>query len=247
LGGSQARGFDHFMSSPDPVADQYSSFPYPEPGDDIPTWLTTFNYDKYEPAKFSVKFWPEGRPKTNLNILVAGCGSMQAAVVAFNNPECRVTGIDFSNASIAHQERLRERHKLSNLLVRAMDLREVSSLQQQFDLIICTGVLHHLSNPAEGLKALSSVIEPSHGVMVLMLYGKLGRIGIYPLQDAFHRMRIPQTAEGVVLVKSIISRLQPRHPGRWYFERSSEMRYPSAIIDTFLHLQDVAYNVHELG
>ena len=180
------------MSSPNPVADQYSSFPYPEPGDDIPTWLTNFNYDGYEPAKFSVKFWPEGRPKTDLNILVAGCGSMQAAVVAFNNPESRVTGIDFSDASIAHEERLRERHKLSNLLVRAMDLLDVSSLEQQFDLIICTGVLHHLPNPTEGLKALSSVIEPSHGVMVLMLYAKLGRIGIYPLQDAFRPCAFPR-------------------------------------------------------
>jgi len=157
-----------------------------------------------------------------------------------------VTGIDFSDASIAHEERLRERHKLTNLTVRPMDLLEVSSLQQQFDFIICTGVLHHLPNPAEGLKALSSVIEPSHGVMVLMLYGKLGRIGIYPLQDAFRRMCIPQTAEGVALVRSIINRLQPRHPGRWYFERSSEMRSPATIVDTFLHRQDVAYTVQEL-
>jgi SAM-dependent methyltransferase len=193
-----------------------------------------------------VKFWPEGRPKSDLSILVAGCGSMQAAVVAFNNPECRVTGIDFSDASIAHEERLRERHKLTNLMVRAMDLLEVSSLQRQFDLIICTGVLHHLPNPAEGLTALSRVIEPSHGVMVLMLYGKLGRIGIYPLQDAFRRMRIPQTSEGVATVRSIINRLQPRHPGRWYFEHSLEMRSPAAIVDTFLHRQDVAYNVQEL-
>jgi trans-aconitate methyltransferase len=240
------RWVGHFMSSPNPVADQYSSFPYPEPGDDIPTWLTSFNYEAYEPAKFSVKFWPEGRPKTDLNILVAGCGSMQAAVIAFNNPECRVTGIDFSDASIAHEEQLRERHKLTNLTVRAMDLLGVSDLQQQFDLIICTGVLHHLPNPAEGLKALSCVIEPSHGVMLLMLYAKLGRIGIYPLQDAFRRMCIPQTVEGVAMVRSVINRLQPRHPGRWYFERSSEMRSPAAIVDTFLHRQDMAYNVQEL-
>jgi trans-aconitate methyltransferase len=171
---------------------------------------------------------------------------MQAAVIAFNNPECRVTGIDFSDASIAHEERMRERHKLTNLLVRAMDLLDVSSFQHQFDLIICTGVLHHLPNPAQGLKALSSVIEPSHGVMVLMLYAKLGRIGIYPLQDAFRRMRVPQTAEGVATVRSIINSLHARHPGRWYFERSSEMRYPAAIVDTFLHRQDIAYSVREL-
>jgi hypothetical protein len=53
-------------------------------------------------------------------------------------------------------------------------------------------------------------------------------------------------AEGVAMVRSIINRLQPRHPGRWFFERSSEMRSPAAIVDTFLHRQDVAYNVQEL-
>lgn len=234
------------MSSSNPVADQYSRYPYPEPGDDLPTWLQTFNYDRFEPRAYSVQFWPEGRPRTDLNILVAGCGSMQAAVVAFNNPECQVTGIDFSEASIAHEERLRERHKLINLTLRAMDLRDVSNLRQQFDLIICSGVLHHLPEPAQGLKALSSVLEPSHGAMVLMLYGRLGRSGIYPLQDAFRRMRILQSAEGVAIVRSIIRRLPPRHPGRWYFEHSQEIRSDAAVVDTFLHRQDVAYSVQEL-
>src|SRR5580765_2653312 len=135
------------MSSSSPVADQYTRYPYPEPGDDIPTWLKSFNYDRFEPLAYSAQFWPEGRPRADLKILSAGCGSMQAAVVAFNNPECHVTGIDFSPASIAHEERLRERHKLENLTLRAMDLLDAPSLQQQFDLIICTGVLHHLPDP----------------------------------------------------------------------------------------------------
>src|SRR5437867_2675420 len=132
------------MPTSDPVAEQYVCYPYPEPGDDISTWLKSFNYDRYEPRAYSALFWPEGRPRSDLKILVAGCGSMQAAVVAYNNRECDVTAIDFSPASIAHEERLRERHKLTNLTLQVMNLIDVAKLETQFDLIISSGVLHHL-------------------------------------------------------------------------------------------------------
>ena len=234
------------MRSSDPVAAQYSDYPYPEPGDDVGIWLQSFNYDRYEPRLYSAQFWPEGRPKTDLNILVAGCGSMQAAVVAYNNPECRITGVDFSETSIGHEERLRQRHELTNLSLRTMKLLDVQDLEQQFDLVISSGVLHHLPDPAQGLRALSSVLEPSHGVMALMLYGRLGRSGIYPLQDAFRRMCLPQTTEGITIVRSVINRLPPRHPARWYCDHALELRSDAAVVDTFLHRQDAAYSVPEV-
>jgi SAM-dependent methyltransferase len=234
------------MKTSDIVSDQYTQFPYPEPGDDLPTWLQTFNYDHYHPGDYAALFWPEGRPRVDLNILVAGCGSMQAAVVAFQNPECRVTGIDFSETSIAHEERLRDRHKLQNLELKVMNLLDAPDLGQQFDLIICSGVLHHLRDPRQGVRALSSVLEASHGALITMLYGQLGRIGIYPLQDAFRRLKIPQSLEGIQTVRSIIKRLPAYHPGRRYFEYSPEMQFDAAIVDTFLHPQDTAYRVHEV-
>jgi 2-polyprenyl-3-methyl-5-hydroxy-6-metoxy-1,4-benzoquinol methylase len=228
------------------VSDQYSRYPYPEPGDDIPTWLKSFNYDLYHPGVYAALFWPEGRPRADLNILVAGCGSMQAAVVAFQNPECRVTGIDFVEASIAHEQQLRERHNLQNLTLEAMNLFDVANLGQQFDLILCTGVLHHLADPGQGVRALSSALEPSHGALIAMLYGRLGRSGIYPLQDAFRRLQVPQSPEGVRMVRSIIKRLPAYHPGRRYFEYSPEMESDAAVVDTFLHPQDTAFCVPEV-
>src|SRR5215813_11102729 len=44
------------------------------------------------------------------------------------------------HAAVAAQLPWRSILKLTNLLVRVMDLLDVSSLQHQFDLIICTGV-----------------------------------------------------------------------------------------------------------
>src|SRR5262249_22229925 len=184
------------MPTSDPVADQYVRYPYPEIGDDIPTWLRKYNYDFYDPRAYAALLWPEGRPKKSLSILVAGCGTMQGAVIAFLNPECSVTGVDFSKASITHEEQLRARHNLTNLTLRVMDLREVRSLGNCFDFILSTGVLHHLADPTKGLRALASVLDPAHGAMVLMLYGRAGRVGIYLLQDALRRMGVQQTPEG---------------------------------------------------
>jgi len=234
------------MSALDAVEEQYSQYPYPEPGDDLLTWLKSWNYDPYDPSLFSGSYWPEGRPREELQILVAGCGTMQAAVLAFKNPECKITGIDFSQTSIAHEERLRERHGLKNLKLVRMDLRDAPKLGQSFDLIVSSGVLHHLADPSEGLRALASVLEPRHGVMLVMLYGRIGRIGVYVLQDVFRRLNIPQTAEGINFVRATIQSLPPRHPGRWYFDRSPEMTSDAAIVDTYLHKQDTAYSVQDV-
>jgi len=145
---------------------------------------------------------------------------MQAAVLAFNNPECKFTGIEFSQTSIAHEERLRERHNLQNLTLQKMDLRDVSKLGRSFDLIVSSGVLHHLPDPGEGLRALASVLEPRHGVMALMVYGRMARTGVYALQDAFRRIGVQQAAEGIKFVRATIERLPPRHPARWYYDTS---------------------------
>ncbi len=56
-----------------------------------------------------------------------------------------------------------------------------------FDYIDCCGVLHHLPDPAEGLRALLSVLAPGGG-MGLMVYAPHGRTGVYMLQDALRRL-----------------------------------------------------------
>lgn len=234
------------MNSTNPVEVQYSLYSYPEPADDVVSWLKNWNYAPYDPSLYEALYWPEGRPRPDLDILVAGCGTMQAPVLAYSNPECRITGIDFSQTSISHAERLRERHNLKNLTLQKMDLRDVAKLDRRFDLIVSSGVLHHLPNPGEGLRALASVIEPKHGVMLLMLYGRFARTGVYALQEAFRRMNIPHTAEGIKLVRAIIQRLPARHAARWYFDTSPEMNSDAAIVDTFLHVQDTAYSVADV-
>ena len=127
-----------------------------------------------------------------------------------------------------------------------MNLLDAPNLGQQFDLIICSGVLHHLTDPGQGVRALSSVLEASHGALIAMLYGRLGRSGIYPLQDAFRRLQIPQSSGGHPDRPLDHQTSAGVSPGRRYFEYSPEMQFDAAIVDTFLHPQDIAYRVHEV-
>ena len=50
----------------------------------------------------------------------------------------------------------------------------VCSKFKEFDLIECGGVLHHMNNPSQGLKALVSVLK-NNGFLKLGLYSELAR------------------------------------------------------------------------
>src|SRR5215475_10532344 len=99
----------------DAVTRQYEIFPYPPP-DSSGKWDAAI--EGGDPSIFSPLLWPEGRPRSDLRILVAGCGTIQAARYALRNPSCSVLGIDLSEAAIAANERFKAERNLANLEVR---------------------------------------------------------------------------------------------------------------------------------
>jgi SAM-dependent methyltransferase len=227
------------------VAKQYEAFAYPEPFGDLTAEIAKGYHQVGDPALYGPVLWPRGRPQGRLRILVAGCGTVQAAYTAYMNRNDEVIGIDLSEASLAHERFLQERHGLQNLKLFQGDLLDVGSLGEEFDVILCTGVLHHLADPAAGLAALRDVLA-ADGVMVLMLYGQTVRTGVYMLQDAFRRMGIPQTSDGVAAARRILGELPARHYAQDYIRAADELKDDAAVVDTFLHPQDRAYTVPQL-
>lgn len=227
------------------VAKQYEAFAYPEPFPDIADEMAKGYHQIGDPALYAPVLWPRGKPDRPLRILVAGCGTVQAACIAYTNHQDEVVGIDLSDASLAHERFLQERHELGSLKLFRGDLLEIESLGGSFDVIISTGVLHHLADPGAGLAALKTVLAPD-GVMVLMVYGQTVRTGVYMLQDAFRRMGIEQTSEGVATVRRILSELPGRHFAQNYIRSAKELEHDAALVDTFLHPQDRAYTVPQL-
>ncbi len=227
------------------VARQYEAYAYPEPFPDLAAKVAAGYFELGDPSRYGPLIWPEGRPRKRLRILSAGCGTVQAAYLAFTNRDCEVVGVDLSAASLGHERYLQDRHALSNLHLYQGDLRDAGRLGQTFDYIVCSGVLHHLADPDAGLRALTGVLAPD-GAILLMVYGATARAGVYMVQDALRRLRVPQTTEGVTFARHLLEQLPDHHYVRWYLSGAAELKHDAALVDTFLHPQDRAYTVPQL-
>lgn len=224
------------------VARLYETFPYPHPSRDLAKSIADGEFQVGDPSLWGPMLWPEGRPRRDLNILVAGCGTMQAAWFAFTNRECNVVGIDLSEESLAHTRFLQEKHNLKSLRLYRGDLHEVADISSEFDLVVCTGVLHHLPDPDAGMRALASVMAP-HAALVCMVYGASRRVGVYMMQEAFKRLRVQADADGVAFARRVLATTPSWHYVHWYLQHAPELQHDSALADTFLHPQDRGYTV----
>lgn len=230
----------------DAVENQYMNWVYPLPIEDMRAAIADGSYWEIgDPLLYHPLFWPHKRNAKKLDILVAGCGSVQAAYYACRNPGWNVIGIDLSESSLAHQKKLKDRHALSNLRLAKLDIMEVGKLGEDFDFIVSTGVLHHLEEPESGLTALREVLRPE-GVMNLMVYGKSLRVGVYMLQEVFRLLNLQQTQQDVDIVKATIEVLPQEHVVHHYIRKANDLAGDAAYVDTFLHPRDRAYSVGEV-
>lgn len=229
------------------VENQYANWVYPLPVPDIATAVAeTGYYDLTDPALFRRVLWPTPVEPEALNILIAGCGANQAAYYAFKNPQCTVTGIDISPASLAHQNYLKEKHNLENLHLERCTLEDAPArFTKPFDYIVSTGVLHHLPDPDAGLAALKKMLAP-HGVISIMVYGKYMRAGVYMMQELFRLTGLQQDAAAVAVVRTTLESLPATHSARHYAQNASDIHYDAGLVDTFLHRSDRAYSVPEV-
>src|SRR5262245_66062006 len=100
-------------TSSDPVRDFYTQHPYPPPVDNLDRARDEWQDPNRHRAEYHL-FWP-GKPyRADLDILVAGCGTWQAAKHALCRPAARVGGIDVSVTSIEQTEKLKRKYKLKN-------------------------------------------------------------------------------------------------------------------------------------
>lgn len=229
----------------DPLADvvsgQYEKWVYPEPIRDLPAWLAG-NWQWFDPSHGHRLFWPDRDYQPDLDILIAGCGTNQAAVFAYTNPGAKVVAIDVSAASLDHHRFLKDKYGLKNLELHRLPIEEVGALSGDYDLVVSTGVLHHMASPEAGMRALAAVLRP-HGVAAIMLYARFGRIGVEMLQGVFRDLGFAQDELSLSVVKAAIAALPQDHPLRSYMAVAPDLKFDAGLVDTFLHGRDRSYTV----
>jgi SAM-dependent methyltransferase len=221
----------------------YEEHPYPPPVDDLEKYRA-WEDPKKRRAEYHL-LWPSKLFKEDHSILVAGCGTSQAAKHAMRWPAARVTGIDFSETSVRCTEELKRRYKLDNLDVRRLPIERARELGNRFDQVVCTGVLHHLPDPDAGLAALRDVLAPG-GAMNVMVYAPYGRTGVYLLQDFCKRIGIGATDAEIRELIAALKALPPGHPLQYLLREAPDFRNEAALADALLHPCDRAYSVPQL-
>ena len=221
----------------------YEHHPYPPPIDSLERYRQQWNDDRRR-ADVHL-FWPDQPYRDDRTILIAGCGTSQAAKYALRWPRAKVTGIDVSATSIEQTELLKRKHRLDNLEVVQLPVERASELGCKFDYVVCTGVLHHLSDPDKGLRALHDVLEPD-GAMHVMVYAPYGRAGVYLLQDYCRRLGIGTSSKEIKDLVASLKALPPDHPLIPLLRNAPDFRTEAALADALLHPQDRAYSVPQL-
>ena len=85
---------------------------------------------------------------------------------------------------------------MNNVRLQQLDILDANQLQDVYDVIECSGVLHHMEDPAKGLAALNSMLKPG-GYIKIGLYSKLARQKVSAARDLIQKLGIQSTPEGI--------------------------------------------------
>jgi len=169
-------------------------------------------------------------------LLVAGCGTgrdMLSAACAWR--PATVTGFDLSRTSLVCAQEMAERLGVEVELYHA-DLLRLGGWERQFDVIMCTGVLHHLADPLAGWRILLKLLRPG-GVMLVGLYSETARRSIVAAQAEVRGMGVPPTPAGIRAARARLGNVPQNHPA-----------YGCTVLRDFYHLsgcRDMLFHVQE--
>lgn len=207
-------------------------------------------YPRWKAESVFQPFHTRGLSKDHIakqKVLIAGCGTGKQTVTTYHYyPNSEFTCIDISKASLAYSKRKLSEYNLDKKIkLYQCDILDVDKLNEQFDHIECCGVLHHMQDPAAGLKALVGQLKPG-GKMKLALYSTLGRRRIKRAQDQIKSQGLSSSAEDIRAFRKQL--IQDTIEGRNDFPliRWKDFYSLSECRDLLFHEQEICFGLDEI-
>lgn len=228
------------------VASMYEDNPYPR-------WtakLRSVNPDKLSLCELErleeSPFWNSDSADGMGSVLIAGCGTGQHPIqFALNFPQTNVVAIDISCRSLAYAKRKAEAHGVRNIEFRLCDILDLPGWDEQFELVDSVGVIHHMKDPEEGLRALLTRLR-SNGLLKLGLYSRTARGAIRS-----YRERNPVSEDGVSTneIREIRRSILASAAGDEYHSltRIRDFYSLSGCRDLLLHTQESQFTIPEIS
>ncbi|MBI3929448.1 MAG: class I SAM-dependent methyltransferase [Armatimonadetes bacterium] len=193
--------------------------------------------------------YPSGPPLAHPpTILDAGCGTGMAALgTALCNPDAEVVAVDLNRAALS-----RVREEARELGIRNLEVREVNLVTLEglpvpeggYDVIFSSGVLHHLPDPARGLRLLAGVLAPG-GVLRVMVYNKFGRHSLYRFVEAMDRIEPDrdEPSRRLSTARRLMAALRPGGPVTQPPWEDALTVDDVEFVDRYLHPHDIGFTV----
>lgn len=216
------------------VRAMYEEFPYPSPAAGGELLLDL--------ANLLTMLW-DGADLAGKRILDAGCGTGQRLLGAAQRfPAAHFVGLDMTAASLEAAGRLAHENGINNVELQRADLLQLE-LDDRFDIVTSTGVLHHLEDPARGLSNLVGLLSED-GVLAAWLYHALGEHRRLCDRELFQMLwEGDDRAAGVELLDRLQLTLDPNRYGTGSDQRDAAQL--NIDVDAYLHPIVHAYRFEE--
>lgn len=220
------------------VKNQYEENPYPR-------WTRTKpparpqDINECLQARFSsVRVAPIG---SKPDVLIAGCGTGIQIADHLHYKDAKILAVDLSLQSLSYAKMKMRSLGFGQVEFAQADIMNLGAIRQRFDLIVSTGVLHHLKDPEAGWRNLVSLLEPN-GVMLIALYSEQARTQIVAARKLVQENGYTSSPEDIRRFRQCVRTLDPGDPlrkvTRWTdFYSLSECR------DLIFHVQEHRFSI----
>lgn len=160
----------------------------------------------------------QAAPKPNLgkthNHLIAGCGTgFGLCGTAMLYPNAKITAIDLSRASLSYAKNKAWVLGLKNISFYQADILNLDALDGMFDVVECSGVLHHMDDPVAGWRCLLQKLQPD-GRMHIGLYSEIGRRDVVAAREIVKEQGFKPDHAGIKAAREYINALPDDHAAK---------------------------------
>lgn len=107
----------------------------------------------------------------NKDILDAGCGIGRNSIYALKYQARSIDLFDYAESTVEIAAKNLSNYKNAKVFVDS--IYELKNVEKNYDLIMCIGVIHHLSEPKEAIEKLFTKLKKG-GTLLIWVYGKEG-------------------------------------------------------------------------
>jgi SAM-dependent methyltransferase len=222
------------------VREQYEANPYPR-------WLSLQQPIQTTTAAFIRSLRPElTHDVATTHILVAGGGTGQQPLhLARSFPASTITTVDLSRRSLAYAARMADELNINNVAFWHGDLLQLPEEHQEWAIVSCSGVLHHLHDPMAGWAKLAAQLGP-HSVMKIGLYSRSARTAVEAARAVALAHGCTADTNGIRALRQHIMALPADHAARAVLA-SRDFYSVSGCRDLILHTQECTFTIPEIA